>query len=222
MSRHWPVRLTGQTPTGVELVLRPLRRRDKAELLELRRQDADWLRPWDPTTPPGGGPWQDAVSDFRAYRRALESSARSGGAVPLLITSEGRVIGQVSANTIVQGAFRSCSIGYWVASRMAGRWVAPTAVAMLGDHLLDPDGRALHRIQLDVRPENEASLRVVRKLGMRDEGRRAAYLHIDGDWREHLSFALVAEDLGPGGLQMRVSRAYQQSRARHTGGSAGP
>lgn len=213
----WPLTLTGQTPTGLDLVLRPLRRGDRRELLSLRRVDAEWLRPWDPTTPPGAGPRADAVRDYRAYRRGLERSARDGTAVPLVITVDDRLVGQVTANSVVLGAARSCSIGYWVASAMAGRWVAPTAVALLGDHLLDPVGRGLHRLQIEVRPENVASLAVVTKLGFRDEGERASYLHIDGAWRDHRSFALVAEEIGTGGLRQRLSRAYQESRERHTG-----
>ena len=52
--------------------------------------------------------------------------------------------------------------------------------------------------------ENLASLAVVRKLGFRAEGLRPNYLHIDGDWRDHLSFAVTSEDLGPRGLIGRL------------------
>ena len=37
---------------------------------------------------------------------------------------------------------------------------------------------------------------MVQKLGFRDEGVRARYLHIDGAWRDHRTFALTTEDLG--------------------------
>jgi ribosomal-protein-alanine N-acetyltransferase len=60
----------------------------------------------------------------------------------------------------------------------------------------------LHRIEIAIRPENEKSLRVVEKLGFRPEGLRPRYLHIDGDWRDHLVFALNAEEL-PGGMMRR-------------------
>lgn len=213
---HWPITLAGRTPTGLPLVLRPLRRRDGRELVAVRAANAAWLRPWDPTTPPGASARVDVTKDVRAYRRGLEASARAGAAVPLIITSEDRLVGQVMASSIVEGAFRSCTLGYWVSAEVAGRWVAPTAVAMLGDHLLSPRGRALHRLEINIRPENAASLAVVRKLGFRSEGERPGYLHIDGAWRDHVSFALLAEEVGAGGLRERVSRAYQESLARHT------
>jgi len=61
----------------------------------------------------------------------------------------------------------------------------------------------LHRVEVNIRPENAASLRVVEKLGFRDEGLRERYLHIDGAWRDHRTFALTVEDIRPEGLEAR-------------------
>jgi ribosomal-protein-alanine N-acetyltransferase len=41
---------------------------------------------------------------------------------------------------------------------------------------------------------------VPEKLGFRVEGLRPRYLHIDGDWRDHLTYALLAEESGQGVL----------------------
>src|SRR5699024_8099027 len=57
----------------------------------------------------------------------------------------------------------------------------------------------LHRIEINIRPENTASLRVVDKLGLRDEGLRKRYMHIDGQWCDHRTFAVLAEEV-PHGL----------------------
>ena len=56
-----------------------------------------------------------------------------------------------------------------------------------------------------IRPENTNSLRVVEKLGLRFEGLRPRFLHVDGDWRDHLIFAIHAEEVGPEGLIGRLS-----------------
>ena len=129
------------------------------------------------------------------------------------------------------GSFRSCYVGYWVSRSVAGRAVIPTALALAGDHVLGTLG--LHRIEVNIRPENTASLAVVRKLGFRQEGLRPHYLHIAGAWRDHVSFALTTEDLGrrdahgaarpAHGAESRRSEARQaqssqQSLARHTDG----
>ena len=55
---------------------------------------------------------------------------------------------------------------------------------MAFDHLVGTVG--LHRVEVNIRPENAASRRVVEKLGFREEGLRPRYLHIDGDWRDHV------------------------------------
>jgi ribosomal-protein-alanine N-acetyltransferase len=193
-----------------------VRRGDRAEFIALRERNADWLRPWDPTVPPGGPARRDIAADFGGYVRALRAEARSGGGLSLLIVVGGRIVGMVSASSIVEGALRSASIGYWVGREVAGRGIAPTAVAMIADHLMDPQGRNLHRVQLEIRPENAPSLVVAAKLGLREEGVRRAYLHIDGDWRDHRSFAVVREELGPGGLMARLSHQHHPSRTRHT------
>ncbi|MGE9784131.1 GNAT family N-acetyltransferase [Janibacter sp. G368] len=216
MRRSREVVLTGATPAGEGVSLRTVRRGDRAEFIALRERNADWLRPWDPTVPPGGPARRDIAADFGGYVRALRAEARSGGGLSLLIVVGGRIVGMVSASSIVEGALRSASIGYWVGREVAGRGIAPTAVAMIADHLMDPQGRNLHRVQLEIRPENAPSLVVAAKLGLREEGVRRAYLHIDGDWRDHRSFAVVREELGPGGLMARLSHQHHPSRTRHT------
>jgi ribosomal-protein-alanine N-acetyltransferase len=101
-------------------------------------------------------------------------------------------------------------VGYWIDSRVAGRGLMPIALALATDHCLTRTG--LHRIEVNIRPENTASLRVVEKLGFRDEGLRLAYLHIAGDWRDHRTFAMTADELPPGGLITRV-RAMQSQQS---------
>lgn len=56
----------------------------------------------------------------------------------------------------------------------------------------------LHRVEICVRPENTKSLRVVEKLGLAEEGMRPAYLHIDGQWRDHRVFRLLTDDYPDG------------------------
>lgn len=216
MRRSRETVLTGPTPQGEVVTLRPLRRGDRDEFIALRSRNADWLRPWDPTVPPGGSPRRDIAADFRGYVRALTAEARSGSGLSLAIVVDDAIVGLVSASSIVEGALRSGSIGYWVGREVAGRGFAPTAVALLADHLLDANGRALHRIQLEIRPDNAASLVVAAKLGLREEGLRRAYLHIDGAWRDHRTFAVVSEEVGPGGLLARLSHPQHPSRPRHT------
>lgn len=134
---------------------------------------------------------------YRAMRRSVARRARSGGSLPFAVRVEGRLAGQVTVDNVVRGALRSGSLGYWIDRGVAGRGMASLAVALVCDHAFGPAG--LHRLQADIRPENQPSQRLVERLGFRREGLLRRYLDIDGDWRDHLSYALLAEDL-PGGV----------------------
>ena len=47
---------------------------------------------------------------------------------------------------------------------------------------------SLHRLEINIRQENAPSIKVAEKAGYLLEGRRNRYLHIDGQWRDHLCF----------------------------------
>ncbi|MDO5504123.1 MAG: GNAT family protein [Actinomycetia bacterium] len=202
------VTLAGRTPLGESLVLRPFRMRDQQEYIAARGRDRQWLTRWDPTSPDG----QPTTTTFREMVRRQRAKARAGDSLAFLIESRGTIVGQINGNSIVWGAALSFSAGYWVASASAGRWIAPTAVALLGDYGFG--GLGLHRLELGIRPENTASLAVARKLRMREEGLRPNYLHIDGAWRDHAIFALTAEDLAEDGhgatFRERLQRSYDE------------
>jgi ribosomal-protein-alanine N-acetyltransferase len=127
-----------------------------------------------------------------------------------VVTYGGRFAGQLTVGSIVWGSARSAQVGYWVDEACAGQGVIPTVLAMAVDHCFSVIG--LHRLEATIRPENQASRRVVEKLGFREEGLRRRCLHIDGAWRDHLCYALTAEEVA-GGLMARWRRALSTSRS---------
>jgi [ribosomal protein S5]-alanine N-acetyltransferase len=126
---------------------------------------------------------------------SLLSQYRDGSALPLVIEFEGKPVGQLSVANILFGSVGSATIGYWISRHYAGLGITPRAVALVIDYLLTEVG--LHRVEIDIRPENAASLRVVEKLGMRLEGTKQRYININGVWSDHLSFAVTKEELAP-------------------------
>jgi len=180
--------------TDGDIVLRPIKLRDQRAWREVNRRNRDWLRPWEATIPPPApsGPIAHRPT-YRQMVRHLRTEAHAGRMLPFVIEYQGRLVGQLTVAGITWGSMCSGHVGYWVDESVAGRGIAPTALALAGDHALGPMG--LHRIEVNIRPENVNSLRVVQKLRFRDEGVRAAYLHIDGAWRDHRTFALTTEDL---------------------------
>ena len=176
--------------------LRPIARGDKAVWTRVRADNREWLAPWEATPPREVGP----PVGYGTMVRGLLRQARQGSLLPFVVTYEGELVGQLTVGGITYGSLCSAHVGYWVDRRVAGRGVMPTAVAMSVDHCFGVLG--LHRVEVNIRPENTASLRVVEKLGFREEGLRRGFLHIAGAWRDHRSFALTAEEV-PGGLLAR-------------------
>ncbi|MCH8612092.1 GNAT family N-acetyltransferase [Arsenicicoccus dermatophilus] len=211
MAHPWPVRLEERLDDGATLVLRGLRRRDQHEWLELRRRSWDWLEQWEPTP---ARPGQVALP-YPAYLRHQRREARAGRLLPFVAEVEGRLCGAVTLSQVFEGALWGASAGYWCAPTHAGRGIAPLALAMACDYAVRE--RGLHRIEVNIRPENHRSLAVAAKLSFRAEGLRERYLHIDGAWRDHHSFALTTEELGGSTFVQRL-RSGDRAQGR-TGGS---
>jgi len=197
MTRGWPATLRD----GL-IGLRPINRKDRDLWVEVRGRNAGWLSPWEATPPRDTG----TPMTFAAMVRSLRRQARDGTLLPFVVTYDGVLVGQVTVGGITWGSLCSAHIGYWVDQRVAGRGVMPTAVALVTDHCFGPVG--LHRVEVNIRPENSASLRVVQKLGFREEGTRSAFLHIAGAWRDHRSFALTTDEV-PDGLLSRWQASRQ-------------
>ena len=189
MSTHagWPAQLSAG-PVSV----RAPRMRDGRAWCEIRLRNEMWLNRWEPSSPHGWAE-RNALSSWPPLVSALRKAGRTGTMLPFVITYGGRLVGQVNVSNVVHGVLRSCTVGYWVDEAVAGRGIVPTALALTIDHCFTAVG--LHRVEVDIRPENTASLRVVEKLGLRREGYYERYLDIDGGWRDHIGFAVTVEEL---------------------------
>ncbi|WP_329104647.1 GNAT family N-acetyltransferase [Micromonospora sp. NBC_01699] len=199
----WPVALADGA-----VLLRPYKRGDAASWSEVRRANQAWLAPWE-TAPQGG--WNELNSPiaFRYVYRDQRRSARRGESMPFAVClrehGRERLVGHINLGNIVRRAFCSAYVGYWVDARVAGRGVIPTALALVADHAFGPGG--LHRIEVNIRPENGPSRRVVEKLGFREESYHPRYMHIDGAWRDHIGYAMTSEEVAAeGGLLARWHR----------------
>ncbi|WP_343987296.1 GNAT family protein [Terrabacter terrae] len=200
-SATWPLVLRDATSEPA-IVLRPLRVQDESEWQRVRRDNAHHVQPWEPTLPPGA-PARAPVS-FRQFVRDLDAEARADRALPWCIEVGGRIVGQVHLFGIVRAAQQSAAAGYWLDESMTGQGIATRAVALAVDHALGHGG--LHRVEVNIRLDNLPSLRVAERLGLRDEGVRRRFLHIDGQWRDHRSFAVTVEDLAGSSLTARLSQ----------------
>ncbi len=180
------------------ITLRLIRQRDAGEWREVRRRNRDWLQPWEASLPPEASLITEVPATFGEMVRRMRRDARAGRSLPWAIIVDGRFAGQLTVGGITYGSLRSAYIGYWIDKELAGRGIMPAAVAMACDFCLDV--MRLHRIEINIRPENTASLRVVEKIGLRKEGERPKFLHIDGEWRDHVTYVVVSGEFPEGVL----------------------
>lgn len=190
------------TPHIDTVSLRQMRRAEFAATERLRADNRAWLGPWEATVPTG---YPTEVPDFSTLCRRARHLQRVGVLLPFVVVANSRIVGHVSVSEITRGACHSAAVGYWVSEDMAGRGLMTLAVAMTLDCAFVEMG--LHRIEINVRPHNAASLALVRRLGLREEGRRVRYLHVGGEWADHLSFAVTAEEFPDGGFVAARERA---------------
>ncbi len=208
--RHpgWPARLGPMRVAAGQVALRPVRLRDGSAWSRLRLRDEAYLRPWEPESE---GAWAERSTTMAwpVICSGQRATARRGQALPFSITLDGQLVGQLTLGNVVRGSLRSAWVGYWVESAAAGGGIATAAVALAVDHAFGPV--ELHRVEATVRPENLASLRVLAKLGFRDEGLLRRYLEVDGAWRDHQLLAMTADEVGAG----LVSRLIRSGHAHH-------
>jgi [ribosomal protein S5]-alanine N-acetyltransferase len=195
--RGWPASLIEQDLLAGPVGLRPVKMSDARTWREVRVRNAAWLRPWEPTNPETPL-HRSSLGPYLSMVRTMRREARQAQALPWVVTYKGEFAGQLTVGSIVWGSSRSGQVGYWVDERYAGLGITPTALAMAVDHCFFTVG--LHRIEASIRPENTASRRVVEKLGFREEGVRVRQLHINGAWRDHMCYAITAEEVPHGVL----------------------
>lgn len=174
--------------SDTDLVLKPIRFRDKNKWEEVRTENREWLSPWEATRPniDNKSPlpsYYGMVMQLNREMRALRSISLG---VWLTKGSERILIGQITLGGIIFGAMRGAHIGYWIDQRYASRGYTTRAVKLLTKFGFEK--LKLHRIEISLRPENEASKKVALKAGYILEGSRNRYLHIAGDWRDHITF----------------------------------
>jgi [ribosomal protein S5]-alanine N-acetyltransferase len=192
------------------VALRAPRAIDIAELRSVLGRNADHLRPWSPSPPPGTNPL-----GFTELGRSISRQRREWKAgtayvfVALLRQLREPIIGRVALTSVVRGPWQSAQLGYWLDSANAGRGLMSEGVELALAFAFER--LALHRLQAAVMPHNHASRRILVKRGFREEGYAKRYLRIGGEWEDHVIYGLTAEEWKPASL--RAARAAPRHEA---------
>jgi ribosomal-protein-alanine N-acetyltransferase len=175
---------------GGGVYLRAPEFRDYTAWSELREESRAFLTPWEPT-------WADdelSRSSFRNKLRRYAEDARDGRAYAFFIfrLRDDKLVGGATLSRVSRGVSMSCSLGYWAGAPHARRGHTSAAARRLVRFAFDELG--LHRVEAACQPDNEPSKRLLEKVGFTAEGVARKYLKINGEWRDHLLFGIVAGD----------------------------
>jgi [ribosomal protein S5]-alanine N-acetyltransferase len=159
---------------------------DAPALAQLLRLNRDFLAPWEPLR-------ADDYFTEDAQRIGIQDALREheqGRNLPLvMVDEEASVIGRITLNGIVRGAFQSCSVGYWVGQPEGGRGVATAALKQVISVAFGELG--LHRIQGETLLDNFASQKVLERNGFVRIGMAPEYLKIAGRWQDVILYQLI-------------------------------
>ncbi len=151
------------------------------------RNDAHF-RPWDPPRPDG----LLTEAYWQAQLARAEAEFEAGTAVRLVAlgnAAPSTMVARVNLTQIARGPFQSAMLGYAIDAAHEGQGLMREALAAVIEYAFGV--QALHRLEANVRPENERSLRLLRSLGFEQTGLASRYLFIDGAWRDHLQHQLI-------------------------------
>lgn len=95
-------------------------------------------------------------------------------------------VGMISLTAIERGPAQSAHLGYWVAQSANGRGIATQAVALMLRIAFEEFG--LHRVEAGTLVNNGGSQKVLARNGFERIGLARAYLHIAGQWQDHILF----------------------------------
>ena len=151
-------------------------------------------------------PWVYPALDqrrFRGYLDRLDAGQAFGFFIGRL--EDDMLLGVININDVIFGGLRSGSLGYYIAADFARRGYMSEGLSLVLDRAFTD--LKLHRLEANAQPGNAASLGLIQRLGFRKEGFSPAYLQIDGVWRDHERWAILAEEwLGANGLSSRQMR----------------
>ena len=182
----------GQQPVirGEGLYLRYPRIADFPIWAKLRAESREFLTPWEPV-------WADDELTRGAFRRRIkryQKETRQDTAYVFFVLreSDNALVGGCTISNVRRGVTQCCTLGYWIGAKFARQGYMTNALRALLPFVFRTLG--LHRIEAACLTENDASRKLLARVGFRQEGLARRYLLINGAWADHLLFDLLKEE----------------------------
>ncbi len=177
---------------GPQVILRVGDPTDWRNWRTMRDMSRSFLTPWEPSWPQNGLSYGFFCGMLRRHWREW----RQGKGYTFLIFLHGdgngcgNLIGGISLTDVQRGIAQKGTLGYWIGQPYAGQGLMTEAASLLCDFALET--LRLHRLEAGCLPKNEASKKLLQRLGFEQEGFAKAYLQINGKWEDHLLWGRTA------------------------------
>lgn len=172
------------------VVLRAPQMSDYPAWAELRGDSREFLVPWEPRWAPD----ELSRSSFRRRVRHYLRDMREDMGYALFVydTRSAALVGGLTLCNVRRGVTQSCTLGYWVGAKYARQGYMTAAVRAIVPFVFE--SLELHRLEAACLPTNTASMRLLDRIGFEREGLARRYLRINGEWRDHVLYALLDTD----------------------------
>jgi [ribosomal protein S5]-alanine N-acetyltransferase len=169
------------------LVLRSLQGNEIKQLNEYLIRNKEFLSLWEPARDEEYFS-EKGVTEL-VEKQNDEIANRKGIYLYIFLKDGHNLIGSISVSNIIFGAFQSCFLSYKIDEQEINKGYMTEAMRKVIEICFRE--YSLHRIEANVIPKNERSIRVLKKLGFIEEGRSPQYLKIKGTWTDHIHYVLL-------------------------------
>ena len=131
-------------------------------------------------------PWAAAPEDFERY-------LSQEGRYFVCLDGSREIVGTFNISGVIRGYFHSGYLGYEAFSPHQGKGYMREGMALLLHEAFVTQN--LHRLEANIQPGNEASIRLVAGAGFVKEGFSRRYLRVGGrQWMDHERWAILNDE----------------------------
>ncbi|MBD7912524.1 MULTISPECIES: GNAT family protein [Clostridium] len=167
------------------IMIKLLTPEDSEALLKYYLDNKEHLRAFEPMR-------DNSFYTIEVQKNILSQSYRqflNGTAVDFGIYKDDRFIGKLKISNIVNGIFKSATIGYSIDKDEQGKGYMKETVNLAINYAFEE--LQLHRLEASALVENKKSQNVLLGCGFKELGVNEQYLFINGKWRDHITYYIT-------------------------------
>lgn len=136
-------------------------------------------------------PWVQAPQTKQEFEAYIQRSELSTHKCYLVICKD-KIVGVYNISEIVRGFFQNAYLGFYATIEGVGQGYMRSGLELVLEKAFTEI--ALHRLEANIQPKNERSIKLIKSMGFRREGYSPKYLKVNDEWQDHERWAMTTED----------------------------